>query len=511
MKKVGLDRRFLDLNSIGPSDSMENIEVGISPTDFAAVFYTSGSTGDPKGVIQTHRNILHNIMLRFDVHHVGPMDNLSLLASTSSSAVMNVLLALLNGAKLVHFDVRETDFLSFARWFEREKISLSMITPALFRALCERLDTSRQPFPSLRVLVFTGDTVYMRDVELYRRYFPPDCFLMNTFASTETGPIATYLIDQNTEIAAEPIPLGYVCADKEVRLLDDDGKEIGFNQIGEVVVHSSYLTPGYWRNPALNEAKFFVEADTPGPFYRTGDLALMLSDGSLVHQGREDFRIKVRGYGIDLLEVEKTLLSHPGINGAVVKVNMTKERSARLTAYFTATQVCPPTPSELRDYLREKLADHMVPSTFLQLDRIPLNANGKIDRNALPDADNRRPELTIAYVSPRNQLEMMLVEIWERVLDVRPIGVHDHFFELGGDSLAASRVVSSIIRRFQLEIQLKSLLESPTVAAMAALISAHHRTGDVKTLAKVLNELESLSEEDAKQLLNEQRREETKQ
>ena len=204
-----------------------------------------------------------------------------------------------------------------------------------------------------------------------------------------------------------------------------------------------------------------------------------------------------------LVEVEKALLSHSGIREAVVTTDRTQSDDARLIAYFTFAGESAPTASDLRMHLQEKLADYMIPSAFVKLDKIPLNANGKFDRGALPDPDDKRPPLSTLYALPRNEMEKSLVQIWEDVLGVRPIGIQDKFLDLGGHSLSATRVVSRVIKQFELDISLQSLFRIPTVADMAAEITVHQgKTLDESELATILDELESLSEAEAERLVS---------
>ena len=230
----------------------------------------------------------------------------------------------------------------------------------------------------------------------------------------------------------------------------------------------------------------------------------MRPDGCLIHKGRKDFRVKIRGYGVDLVEVEKALLSHAAIKEAVVSTQTTDSADTRLIAYFVSDWELPPTVTDLRMYLHEKLAEYMIPSAFVRLDKIPLTTNGKVDRRALPQPEDKRPEISTCYAGPRNDSEYSVVQIWQEVLDVRPIGIHDNFFDLGGHSLAATRVVSRVFEQYQLAISLQSLFQAPTVAVMAAVIAGHQgKSLEASQLAAILDELESLSDAEARRLVSE--------
>jgi acyl carrier protein len=342
---------------------------------------------------------------------------------------------------------------------------------------------------------------------MYRKYFCSTCILVNGLSSTETGYLRLYGIDHDTAISDDQVPVGYACDDKEILLLDDEGKEVCANEVGEIVVRSRYLSPGYWRNADLTEVKFKPDPEGgDNRLYYTGDLGLMRADGCLIHKGRKDFRVKVRGYGVDLMEVENTLRSYPSVKDAVVMVRANESGEVRLLGYVTAGGHESPTVTELRRFLLEHLPDYMVPAAFVSLDVIPMTPNGKVDRRSLPVPDDSRPELDAPFMAPETPLEEQLAKIWVQILGLNRIGIHDNFFDLGGHSLAASRVVSHVIQEFQIEVPLQALFQSPTIAEMAAVIierqAAKFLTED---LDGILTELESLSDEHAQRLLDNQR------
>jgi acyl carrier protein len=355
----------------------------------------------------------------------------------------------------------------------------------------------------LRLIRLASEASRASDVELYRKYFSSDCILVNALSSTETGIVSKYLIDRETQIAGSEVPVGYAVEDKEILLLDDSGREVGFNEVGEIAVKSRYLALGYYHEQELTKAKFRPASEgNEKRLYLTGDLGLMISDGCLVHKGRKDFRVKIRGYGVDTTEVERALLGHAGIKEAVVVVHASESGEAALVAYFTSDDQRCPTASELRRFLQEKLADYMIPSAFVMLDVMPLTHNGKVDRRALPVRDNSRPSLEAPFAAPTTPTEEELAAIWAEVLSLDRVGIHDNFFDLGGHSLAATRVVSQVFRHFQLELPLQSLFGSPTVAAMAAVITENRakRLGE-GDLYRILSEIESLSDEESEELI----------
>src|SRR5262249_3639828 len=371
---------------------------------------------------------------------------------------------------------KENGATRLASWLLEERISVCQIASPLFRNLCEAL-TGEGRFSSLRLLRLRSEAVYKTDIELYKHHFPRHCLLANGLSSSETGPLMEYVIDHDTEITENEVPLGYALRGTEVLLLDDEGRQVGYNELGEIVVHSGYLFEGYWGRPDLTEAKLKLDPeDGEKRLYLTGDLGLMRPDGCILYKGRKDFRVKVRGYGVDSTEVEKRLLNYPTVREAVVVPRQNRSGESFLVAYFTVRDHAVPTTSELRSFLLEKLADYMIPSAFIRLDALPLTPNGKLDRNALPAPDTSRPELDAAYRASRNSIEEKLVALWEEILDVRPVGIHDNFFDLGGHSLAGASLISRLNRMFDVDLAVRVLFEAPPVAQMSAFVQTGRQT-----------------------------------
>ena len=464
--------RLMEFESIDSSLPSRDPSGAIDPSAIAYLVYTSGSTGKPKGVIQSHRNVLHNIMLRTDATPVHVDDRMASLAAGTGHAVSNTFFALLNGAALLPFDVKKVGVATLAAWLERERITLLWISSPLFRRLCDIL-TGKEGFSNLRLLRLSSETIHKADIDLYKRYFPSTCPVFVGLASSETGLLRSHFINHETIIADTEVPVGYAVEGKELSLLDDNGKPVGCNKVGQIVVRSRFLSPGYWQRPDLTEAKFQPDPHDPEKrLYYTGDLGLMLADGCLIHKGRKDFRVKIHGYGVEIAEVEKALRRHESIKDAVVVAGQHESGENRLVAYYASSRQPAVTLTQLRSFLSKDLPDYMIPSAFVPLDSMPLLPTGKVDRRALPDPGNERPELETPFVGPRTGIEKELRRIWTEVLGLDLIGVHDNFFDLGGHSLAATRVVSQVIKTFELELPLQSLFQSPTVAEMAAIILA---------------------------------------
>ena len=266
------------------------------------------------------------------------------------------------------------------------------------------------------------------------------------------------------------VSVGLPIPGKEVLVLDDAGRDVGVDGVGEIVVRSEYLAQGYWGRPDLT-AEVFRPDPRGGParLYRTGDLGRRLSDGSLVLLGRKNALTKVGGEFVDLLAVESALLRHPDVRGAVAIVREDRPAAPRLTGYVVASP--PPTWTALRDLLKEALPPHMMPSKIVYVDELPRAPNGKIDRRALPAPDRGRPRLRVEYAPPLTLWEARLAAIWGEALELDEVGIHDDFVELGGDSLRAARVMQAIGEQLGVDVPLTMLLAAPTVAEMAIALA----------------------------------------
>jgi acyl carrier protein len=278
--------------------------------------------------------------------------------------------------------------------------------------------------------------------------------------------------DHSSEMREDAVPTGYAVRDKEIFIVDDQRTDLGFNQVGEIAVRSRYIYPGYWNNSELTAAKFKADPQDPDMLiYFTGDLGLILPDGCLIHKGRNDFRQKIRGYAVDLLEVEQALLQHRHIREAGVRAWDREDGEKYLAGYLVPGPESELNASEIREFLSHKLPDYMIPSAFKLVEALPLT-NGKLDRLALPKPDTWRPGLKETYVAPRNDVESKLVDIWSKVLQIDEVGIDDNFFDLGGYSLAGVRIIRRVKQEFGVELTIGDLLEFLTVAKMALCIGS---------------------------------------
>jgi len=473
-------------------------QVRLRPDDLCWVIYTSGSTGKPKGVMQNHRNVLHFMMNYTNGLHISAEDRLTLLYSFSvNGGAHDIFAALFNGATICPYDLKTEGFAELRQWLIDERITIYHSVPTVFRQFIESL-TGGEDFPDLRIVRLGGEPVYKRDINLFKKHFSTGCILVNRLGSSETGSLRMFFLDKETEVRNNLVPVGYAVADNDVLLLDDSGAQAAGDE-GEIAVRTRYVSPGYWRRPDLTADSFLDDpSDENLKIYRTGDLGRLLPDGCLLHLGRKDFFVKIRGYRVELDEIEMTLMEFPGIKEVAVTALNNNSGDERLVAYVVPKTASGPNVSEIRRFLEEKLPDYMIPATFITLDALPLTDTLKVDRKALPKPNGLRPEIAVPYAAPRNSIEAALAKIWAEMLELDQVGVHDNFFDLGGHSLAATRVISRVVLTFPLDLPVKVLFDSPTVAEMAEVIAAHRDNNPRNaSLDKILNEVELLSDEEA--------------
>ncbi len=449
------------------SESRQNPETRTSAGNLAYLIYTSGSTGRPKGVEVAHRNLVHSTSARF-VYYDEPVRSFMLVSPFFfDSSVAGIFWTLCQGGKLVlppkDF---ERDFTAFAALIEQEQVSHLLCLPMVHLLLLRQADHGR--LKSLRSVIVAGEPC---PPELPKRHFEilPHASLFNEYGPTE-GTVWATVYKCSQQDRATTVPIGRPVPNVQTYVLDESLQPVPVGVVGELYIGGEGVARGY-RNSAASTAERFV----PHPFaphftegarlYATGDLARYLPGGELEFLGRHDQQVKVRGFRIELGEIEAVLSEHP----LVREVTVVKHES-RAVAYFTAVGPTPPT-EELRDFLRERLPEYMLPSQFVLLDAMPLGANGKVDRKALPAPGASRPALRAAYAAPQTPLEQTIAEVWQEFLQLDTVGVNDIFFELGGHSLLLVLVHEDLQKRLGREVSIADLFKFPTVRALARHLS----------------------------------------
>lgn len=470
-KKLSNGRHpVLTLEEIDACFSSDDLGVAISPEAIAYILYTSGSTGEPKGVFQSHRNVLHAIMKYTNGAHLCADDRLTLLMSASFGAsVSDIFGALLNGAQLSPFNIKEEGLLHLKDWLNNEEITVYHSVPTVFRHFVATLNGTEQ-FPQLRLVKLGGESVHRKDFEEFKKHFSPSCLFQVGFGATEIHSICQYFCDHWSTFQGATAPVGYAMDDTEILLLDCNGQPVKPGDTGEIAIRSKYLALGYWRQPELTKKAFRSDHRDEARTYCTGDLGRLLPDGCLVHLGRKDFQLKIRGHRVEAAEVEMALRENALVKETVVVERRARNGEPQLVAYIVPTPGPAPSISGLRASLRQSLPDYMIPSAFVLLDTLPLTENGKVDRNALPPPAQERPVLGTEFIAPRDTVEFELACIWSGILGIESIGALDNFFSLGGDSLSAVQLISQVSCSFQVELVMQTLIESPTIASLAEQI-----------------------------------------
>ena len=476
---------LLNIDEVGDRFPDGNPGVSVGPDAYAAIAYTSGSTGTPKGVVWNQRGLLHAAMRHTNMFRVCADDRMVMFRAS----LRPCLYALLNGATYYPVALRDETVLALADWLTQEKITIYRSAVSAFRSFAGTL-VADENFPHLRLILLFGEQAYHSDVALYRRHFARRSILASSLGCLEFDDYAYYFVDRSVPLRGDAVPGGYPIADADILLLDDGGRPVGTDQVGEIAIVSRHNPVGYWQRTHPTPAAL----PRPGgrneaSIYLTGDLGRRSPDGCLFHLGRKDFQVKIRGYRVELTEIEAALLDIDGVKAAAVAGWEDAPGHKRIVAYIVPEGTHAPPAPELRRILGDKLPDYMLPSAFIRLDALPLTATGKVDRRALPAPGRARPALKSAFVAPRTSLEEKLAQLWAVMLGLDEVGVHDGFLELGGDSLLATQIVSRVLTQFHVRVPLRALFDAPTVADMAALLAEkdtdenrYRIVGELKTL-----------------------------
>ena len=461
----------------------ENFYSGLSAQNLAYVIYTSGSTGRPKGVAIRHHSA--TTMLRWAREVYTDEDITAVLASTSicfDLAVFELFLPLCFGGRVVLV----TDVLRLAEPPPPEPVTLINTVPS---AAAELLRLKAIP-GSTSVINLAGEPLQNALVQrLYQDAGVERVF--NLYGPTEDTTYSSVArIERGTD---RPPPIGRPITNTQVYLLGQHLELVPVGRPGEIYLGGCGLARGYFNRPELTAGKFM-----PDPFsrragerlYATGDLARYLPNGELEFLGRRDAQIKLRGFRIELTEIESVLGEHPQVRDTAVAAVADGAGQKRLVAYVVLAGKQSTTPAGLRDFLKTRLPDHMVPARFVELERLPLTANGKVDRLALPAPDDDRPTLERVFIAPQTPTETLLADHWASLLGMARVGINDSFFEVGGDSLLGTQLVSRIYEEFDVRLPLRAIFERPTIAELAALIEQ-----------VVVEQTKGLTEEEAEALL----------
>ena len=442
----------------------------------AYVIYTSGSTGRPKGVEITHGALLHSLLARLQ-YYKDPVECCLLTFPIAfDGSVTSIFWTLLHaGTLVIPTEDNYRDPHQIGALISRHRVSHIVLVPSLYEAILR--DVAAVTLQSLRVVVSAGESL---PVLLVRRHYErlQEAALYNEYGPTEATVWSTVYQTTGTELGGR-IPIGKPIASAAIYLLDEGLSPVPVGVVGEIVIGGASLARGYLNLPELTGAKFLSNPFVPGArLYKTGDLGLIRQDGNIEYVGRADSQVKVRGYRIELGEIESALSGLPGVRAAAVVVRDDMTTGPSLIAFVTSDQAPGSTSPYLHELLKRILPSYMVPAAVFVVDAIPYLSNGKVDRLALQQrtlSDNR---IEAASVRARDPIEQGLLEIWREVLGEQTIDIHRNFFAMGGHSLLATQVISRIREVFRVELPLRAMFESPTIAGIAELIRVEQHRGN---------------------------------
>jgi amino acid adenylation domain-containing protein len=449
--------------------NVENPSTAVQPNNIAYVIYTSGSTGKPKGVLIEHKSLVNHTLSARDEFELNQDDRVLQFASISfDAAAEEIYPCLITGATLV---LRTNEMLnSISTFLQKCKswgLTLIDLPTAYWHEITSQLNNDTIKFPSsVRLVIIGGEQALKEQLVKWQKYVNSTVKLFNTYGPTETTIVATRYLANHTSTS---FSIGKPIANTQAYILDKNQNMVPQGVAGELHIGGIGLARGYLNRPELTAEKFiplrfmtsFHSHSLSQRLYKTGDLVRYLPNGNIEFLGRIDNQVKIRGFRIELGEIESLLMQHPNVSEAAVIVREDQPGNKRIVAYTVGSS------EDLRNFVKAELPNYMVPSAFVSLEKMPLTPNGKIDRRALPIPTETK---TDSIIAPRDQLEQQLAEIWQQVLGVNSIGIHDNFFDLGGHSLLAINLLGKIEQVFDKTISVIKLFQAPTIAQFADIL-----------------------------------------
>ncbi|HSE16232.1 MAG TPA: amino acid adenylation domain-containing protein, partial [Pyrinomonadaceae bacterium] len=445
------------------------------PDDMCYIYFTSGSTGLPKGIAGRLKGVDHFIAWEIETLQLTPGTRVSqLLNFTFDGSLRDIFVALCAGGTICIPENRDTilDARKLVNWIDEQKINVIHCVPSLFRSLVNEA-TDPNLFAALRYILMAGEPLLPADVGRWMSAFGERVQLVNLYGTSETTMAKFAYFVTAADVARQSIPVGKPIPGARAVLVDEKGKACPPGNIGEIYIRTPYRSHGYYNQPELTKEVFIQNPFSKDPtdiVYKTGDLGRILSDENYEFLGRLDQQVKVRGVRVELAEIDNLLRKHEAVKEVAVVDYETPDGNKSLCAYVVLQNAVDL--GDLRDFIAEYLPDYMVPSTFLLIDNLPRTISGKVDRRALPTPMQAQLERSGEFTAPQTSIEEMLASVWSRILGIKNIGREQNFFQLGAHSLMATQITSRIRSIFQVELPLQSLFESPTIAGLAQIIEA---------------------------------------
>ncbi|HUY12295.1 MAG TPA: amino acid adenylation domain-containing protein [Terriglobia bacterium] len=465
----------------------------VSPEHLAYVIYTSGSTGTPRGVELPHRGIANHQLAAMALYSLRPEDRVLQFSSISFDIAIEEMFPTWSagGCVVLRDPALELQAKGFMRWLRHQGITVVDLPTAFWHEWVHQLAELRKPLPeTLRLVIVGGEKASASAYAAWKGLAGRHVRWINTYGPTEASVIATAYdpeADPGREIPSE-LPVGRPVENVKAYILDSELEPVAVGATGELHIGGWGLARGYLNRPELTAEKFISDPFSLEPgarLYKTGDLACFGADGNILFHGRRDDQIKINGFRVELGEIESALSACPGIDEVAVIVREDTPGHRRLAAYFVAGRSHPPATSTIRDYLRAKLPEYMVPAHFVSLPSLPVTPNGKVDRRALPAPEQARHGTSRPEPLAGDSFEARMVKIWESVLNTSHIGLQDNFFDLGGTSLLAARMIYKVERSFGKTLPTSALLEAPTVKGVCGILRQQGRTQKWSSLVPI--------------------------
>ncbi len=463
---------FLTVDAMQPLEPVETTpRLRQKPEDLAYIIYTSGSTGSPKGVMIDHRGAMNTVLdvnARFGVE---PSDRVLGLSRLNFDLSVYDIFGMLSAGGAVVLPAADLtqDPEHWAELLAAEKVTVWNTVPALMQLMAEEADHRGSISQSLRVVMMSGDWIPV-NLPAHIRRILPEATIISMGGATEASIWSIIYPIENVDASWTSVPYGKPMVNQTFQVLNQVFAPCPVWVPGQLYIGGIGVAKGYFGDENKTKSSFITHPVSGEKLYRTGDLGRYLPDGNIEFLGREDLQVKIRGFRIELGEIEARLSGCAGVREASVIVREEPDGGKRLVAYYTAKETSQASPEQLRTDLATHLPEYMIPAAFVRLEKLPLTPNGKLDRKALP-APNASDGATVRqFLAPRTQTERALAAIWSEVLKVERIGVHDNFFDLGGHSMTAIRVVLRVRDLYKKPLSIERLFQAPTIAALGQVL-----------------------------------------
>jgi acyl-coenzyme A synthetase/AMP-(fatty) acid ligase/acyl carrier protein len=486
---------LIDMDAL-PGAEQSPAGVKVRPETPIVIAYTSGTTGRPKGMVWPNRFLMHDSWSNHTNYQLTDGDKFATISGDGTSvAITQPLSMLLSGVTLVLRGCESNEWQPLSAWLREQQISVFSL-PAL-AVLQQQLAAMTIPvaLPSLRLMLLSGWELTRRELEIFRQCFASEIGVWYRYACSETSLITQHRMLPRSPLPWDKVPVGFPGPDKEIRLLDETGAPVPPGEVGEVAVRTRYMTTHYWNNPAQTDEKFLPDPEGGDKrIFLTGDLGRMLPGGMYAYHGRKDNIVRIRGYSIQLSDVEQALQKITGVSEAAAHTFPMSHGDNRLVAYVVPTAGADLNGTAIREAMATALPNPMLPSAYVLLEKLPRTPMGRVDRIALPPPGSERPVQSVPFAAPQNETQKRLCDIWKDILRLDEIGIRDNFFELGGDSLLVLNLSLAVEKAFSRPIPI-SFFRNPNIAALVQLWESEDARADKEEKSLIMDSV--LMDEDS--------------